>query len=133
MFAGLFKRSDGTPEPLGMGFLFLTITVLGGSYFIWIGMKLKAVRLEGHYLCVSNYLSTERIPLIEVASVRDWSWRGGLVVVRFNHDTKFGKSIRFFPRRRLMRFWPEPVAEELRTAVVAARHRAGSEITTLPQ
>jgi hypothetical protein len=117
-FAGWLKRADGTPESPIFGFITLPMLVLGGCWLLYLALKLKAVSLHGDHVCISSYFRKELILLAEIESVKEWPW---LIIVRFNHDTHFGRSIWFMPKRGLMHFFPEPVADELRAAVAAVR------------
>jgi len=123
-FAGGFRDQNGNPLPMDVCWGFLGATVAGAIFLYWTCVRLKVVWLENGHLCVSNYLRTEQIPLVDVAEVEERRWSSNHpIIVRFVHETCFGTAVVFIPRPRWVVLRPHPIAEELRAAVVAAgRH-----------
>jgi hypothetical protein len=124
IFAGVFRDQNGNPVSMDMGWAFLAATVAGAIFLYWTCVRLKVVWLQNGLLCVSNYLRTEQIPLVDIAEVEERRWSSNHpIIVRFVHETYFGTAIVFIPQPRWVVLRPHPIAEELRAAVVAAgRH-----------
>jgi hypothetical protein len=123
-FAGVLRDQNGNPPSMDVCWAFLAATVAGAIFLYWRYVRLKAVWLENGHLCVSNYVRTERVSLVDVAEVEERRWSSHHpIVVRFVHETCFGTAIEFIPKTRWVVWGPHPIAEELRAAVVAAgRH-----------
>lgn len=105
---------DFRAERLPAGFFFL----LGWGLLAKLSSRLKAVYLAGDALYVSNYLRRVRIPLTEVAAVKESSFLGGkqwTVVVELRGRSEFGERIVFIPR--WFGFAAHDIAEEIRYAI----------------
>jgi hypothetical protein len=83
---------------------------------------LKRVALSDTTLHLSNFLREIVVPLRDVESVDQREGTETFVVIRFAHNTPFGRRIAFsgiglFPPQ------PHPIVAELRAAVAAAKAR----------
>jgi hypothetical protein len=73
---GKFTRDDGKPLSLEV---LCVLTFMGAAVVagvIFATKKLKRVAVEDGYLCVSNNFTEARIPLSEVARVRECAGTG---------------------------------------------------------
>jgi hypothetical protein len=93
---------------------------------------LKRVEVDDDALYVSNYVAEVRIPLSEVAAVREGGGSRGLtrVSVGFHHRSVFGKSIEFLPRLRCNWSGTDPAIQELKALCKQASSRNGVEQST---
>src|SRR5262249_46804565 len=97
-FAGEFRDDKGDPAPLWGCCVLLVVTVVSSIGFFRIHGRLKSVWLEDGWLCVSNYLLTDRVSLTEIQEVC-WHWdsKPGLITVRFIRNCLFGREIQYLP------------------------------------
>ncbi len=127
-WSGKFTAGDGKPFPLVALVVFTLLGVVVVSAVIAATRKLKRVAVEDGYLCVSNYFTEVRIPLSDVASVREY---GGFsaakqytaLIIDLRKPCAFGDRIVFIPKPRLYWSGPHPVIRELQNLC----ERAGNE------
>jgi len=114
---GKVTGRDGTP--LSVGTLCL-LTVIGAAVVPWMIMGVvkdhRRVQVDDGALYVSNYVTEVRIPLSEVARVRDRTGykRLDYIIIDLRHRSAFGKRIEFYPPLRLFGSGIHPVARELK-------------------
>lgn len=111
-----FLSQSGDPPPPIVDYLFLGMWVVGSIIILLTTMPLKRVHLDGNRLIVSNFRRESRIPLSDIATVRQNLWTNiRPITIAFRNRTPFGRKIQFMPTTRV-RFWVEdPVVDELRT------------------
>jgi hypothetical protein len=88
--------------------------------------SLKQVEVDDDTLYVSNHLTEVRIPLSEVAAVREH----GIVSISFRTPSAFGKSIEFLPRLRVPWSGNEVTVRELKALCKQASARSGVDQPT---
>ena len=74
------------------------ILLIGFLIFYWFGFPLKFVEIDEHYLYVSNYRKTIRVPFSEIEEVSESPFINiHPVWVKFKTPTEFGSKIMFMP------------------------------------
>jgi hypothetical protein len=116
LWAGKMTGKDGTPPPVEIKFLFLTMWSVGSVFIWWTCMRLKQVRVGDQSIYISNYLKEISIPIGMITDVRENRWINiHPVTIHFRGDTEFGQKITFMPERRFIAPWKRhPVVDELR-------------------
>lgn len=113
-------EGGGTP-PAWAKWAFLAAFVAGTYMLQRVAMPLKAIRLAGNRLIISNYVRRITVPLKDVARVgliKDWTVNNRPVgIIEFRTPTPFGTSVTFYPRSEeaygwLTRLIPEAVAND---------------------
>lgn len=101
---------------------FFVMWVIGSLFLAWDCFRLKRVRLDGHVLCISNYVRDIRVPLADVIDVTENPFISDHPIsISFRTPTVFGQKIVFIPRGSSPWSWKRnPIAEELRTLVLMA-------------
>ena len=113
---GKVTGREGTP--LSIGTLSL-LTVIGAAVVPWMIIGVvkdhRRVQVDDGALYVSNYVTEVRLPLSEVARVRNRTGykRLDYIIIDLRHRSAFGKRIEFYPPLRLFGSGIHPVAREL--------------------
>jgi hypothetical protein len=99
-------------------YVFFALTIAGSAYIYWSCIRLKRVRMDCHFLFISNYVKEIKVPLSMVKSVSEFRWDNAHpVTIRFMRPIDFGSSIIFMPKVRFFGFWSShPVVERIRSA-----------------
>ncbi len=90
---------------------------IGCIYFYWCGIRLKSVEVDKHYLYISNYSKTIKIPFSEIKEVTEARYISiHPVWIEFKNSTAFGKKIVFMPKYELgsLFMMSHPVVKTLR-------------------
>jgi hypothetical protein len=116
--------SDATghgPVPTWVRAACVVVWVLLTAGSVWIAVRIKAVRLDGDVLVISNFRREIRVPLTDLLSVSYWSATNPQVVsLTLRADTPFGRRILFMPDRRwTISFFEPPIVKELQTLSVS--------------
>ncbi|HEV8400217.1 MAG TPA: hypothetical protein VGQ18_10310 [Gemmatimonadales bacterium] len=124
--AGDFRDAAGNTPPLDLKWVFLLVTIAGGSFIYWACAPLKRVELDDRALYISNYSKEIEVPLRDIAEVTENRWiHSHPVTIHFHRETEFGDSIVFMPTVRWFGFWSShPIVAELRAAAARARGAA---------
>lgn len=120
---GAFTDENGSAVDPSMKWTFLLVTIFGAAFFYWTCIPLKRVEMDDTALYVSNYRTDITVPLRDVEEITENRWINiHPVTIHFYHDTEFGTSIVFMPKRRWFAFFSShPIVAELRAAVAHAR------------
>ena len=96
--------------------VFPAVWVIGSTVWLKLCGPLKKIVLDGSSLVVSNYSREIRIPISQIAELRERRWSNPrLITIMLSHDMGFGTRIVFTPHRRFLWPWQEhPVMKELR-------------------
>jgi hypothetical protein len=74
------------------------LVILWGIGLIWILMyswPIKQVTLDGDYFVISNYFTSRRVPISDLAKVRESGLgRGRTIILYFEPPSPFGKRVR---------------------------------------
>jgi hypothetical protein len=111
------RAGGGLQLGLLVGLVAITIPALP---LAWMCLRMKRVTLGQTTLRVSNHLREIEVPLREVERVDQILGNASRVVVRFTHNTTFGRAIHFSPIG-LTPPTPHPIVAELRAAVAEAK------------
>lgn len=118
MLLSLARAQDGR----GAGAWIAALTWLAITGLIWrVCGNLKRVALDGDTLVVSNYRREVRVPVREVAGVRQnrlVSFRP--ITITFKHPTAFGDHITFMPPMSFMLLSEDEVVVTLRSLATSA-------------
>ena len=86
--------------------LYSSIWLLICFLIIYLYGPVKTVFLCDDELIISNYFRTIRITVSEIQNIKGGQWRcwwyPSIVTVTFKHKTRFGKRIRFLPKRHFL-------------------------------
>ena len=110
--------SDNTISGLFDWVFSVLFAILFVSLLWWFFGRLKAVRIEGGDLVVSNYLKTIRIPLREMVEI-DWTpfISPANACIHLRDETPFGRKIVFMLPVSLSLF-SHPVVDRLRRIIM---------------
>ena len=114
---------DAMPAAVKVG---MTAALFGGTAFIyWSCCRLKRVRMDAHFLYISNYFQEIQVPVEQVERVTEWKWDNTHpVTIHFIRPTEFGSAITFMPKMRMFGLWSShPVVEQILTAADPGRLR----------
>jgi hypothetical protein len=110
-----FMFASSRPEAHEMRWRFAAAWAIGTGITWWLCARLKRVELDGSTLVISNYHDDIRIPVTEVANVR----QNRLVNLRpitltFKEETPFGRSVTFMPRVSFRFFSEDEIVKRIR-------------------
>ncbi len=95
--------------------MFLISWILGTIFLWFLCGALKRVRVDDHFIYVSNYLREVSIPLSLIDDVTENRWINiRPVTVYFRAKTAFGNHIVFMPKSQFAFWRSHPVVEELK-------------------
>jgi len=118
LFMGEAQTASGGPPSLGDQLFFAAVWVVGTISIILIVRPLKRVRLDDEALLISNYRREIRVPLSQIAEIKQNVWLNTRpVTIIFRGETEFGRRVQFIPPSKMGRwkFWNEdPIVVELR-------------------
>ena len=98
--------------------IFALLSAAIGFLAFWLYGDVKEVEMDGSNLYISNYLSTEVIPLEALKEVyEDRILSTSFIRLRFKYKTKFWQEIKFVPHSMRNYFYPHPTAVELRKLI----------------
>jgi hypothetical protein len=128
---GKISGKDGKPMSIEVLCVFTLMWAL-----VMLGLVkslgfLKRVEVDDHALYLSNHLTEVRIPLSEIADVRETGGSKSLtrVSISFRRSSPFGKSIEFLPRLSL-HLSADPVVREVQALRKQASAVEGVGIAT---
>jgi hypothetical protein len=118
-----------SPPPTALRWIFLSITLVGGTLLHLLARRLRKVSLEDGALAVSHRGREVRIRLQDVARVAgSVLMNPELVWIHFRRPTEVGTRIAILPPMRFWRgFAPHPLAAEL--AELVRRAQRTPEVT----
>jgi hypothetical protein len=115
LWFGLARGKHGEVPPEAMKYAFAIIWVVGTAFLLWIGIRIKRVRVDGSNLYVSNWFHEIMIPVKEIERVNELRWiKGHPVTIHFKNPTAWGKSVIFLPILRLSWWREHPIVAELK-------------------
>ena len=89
------------PHSHVMFWVFIGAWILIGGWVFWFAYRLKIVKMDNKYLYVSNLLKVIRIPISDIAKIKESTWsRTNHVVLTLKSPSEFGSKIVFIPKKR---------------------------------
>jgi hypothetical protein len=128
-WTGCFDKPGRPPTPAWVGAACLAIMTILIAQCIWFVRHVRRIQVDDDFLYVSDHPSEIRVPLADIASVRQTGWRGPLIAIYFVDESPVASPV-YFIARRDWSYWPlfgvHPIVDDLEWLRDEARRKSNA-------